>query len=69
MAKVTMVFEDKLDGKVSVTADPSFETMVQMELSGHALSSAHGYAILAINAIRKSSQKEKPKSIIEVSQG
>lgn len=59
LRKVTLTFEDKPDGKVSVTSDPSFETMCQMEISGHGLSSANGYALVAINAIRNASKSKE----------
>lgn len=55
---VTLTFTDTPDGKVKVVSDPSFETMCQMEISGHGLSSANGYALLAINAIRKAAKSK-----------
>lgn len=58
MAKVTITFEDSPNDKVKVVSDPSFETMAKIEISGNGLSSSHGYALTAINAIREASKKE-----------
>lgn len=64
MAKITITFEDQATGGVSVVSDPSFETMMKMDLSGHDLTSAHGYALLAINAIRNKSKDESERNNI-----
>lgn len=55
---VTLTFQDKPNGQVGVVSDPSFETMCQMEISGQGLSSACGYALVAINAIRKAAKSK-----------
>lgn len=56
MAKVTITIEDRADGKVSVVCDPKVETFFKMDLSGHSLTSAQGYAIAAINLIHRVSK-------------
>ena len=66
MALVTITVEDSPNGKVKVVADPSFETMAKMEISGHGLSSAHGYALVAINAIRKMSKEQSNDLIVSL---
>ena len=66
MAKITITIEDKPNGTVSVQATPNFETMMKMEVSGHTLTSAHGYALLALNAIRNESKKKDPRNRILV---
>jgi hypothetical protein len=63
MAKITITLEDHLD-KVKVVSDPNFETMIKMEVSGTALTSAHGYAIAALNAIRAHSKAPGPSKIL-----
>jgi len=64
MAKVTMTFEDTGRGTVRIVSDPNFETMMKMEVSGQGLTSAHGYAIAAMNALRKKSKEVKDSGII-----
>jgi hypothetical protein len=63
MAKVTITIEDTFDGKVKVISNPNFETMAKMDLSGDNLTAAHGYALLALNEIRKESKKREPTLI------
>lgn len=58
MAKITITFEDKPEGGVRVVSDPTFETMMKMNNSGHALTSAHGYALAAINKILELSKRQ-----------
>jgi hypothetical protein len=68
MAKVTITIEDKPDGKVNTVCEPSFEIMMQMLTSGHQLTSAQGYAVHCLNALRHASQKMQGQSdIITVS--
>jgi hypothetical protein len=62
MAKVTVTFEDLPNGKVKVVSDPSVETFFKIDISGHALTSAQGYALSAINHIHKAS-KDKDTSL------
>ena len=57
MARVTITIEDSPDGKVKIVSDPSFDTIAKMEISGHSLSAAHGYALVCINAVRKVSKE------------
>ena len=66
MAKVTITFEDSPNDKVKIVSDPSFETMAKMEISGNGLSSAHGYALTAINSIRAASKKQDNSLIVEL---
>lgn len=63
MALVTITIEDTPDGRVRVVATPNFETMMQMNASGHSLTSAHGYALKALNAIRDESKRREPTRI------
>jgi hypothetical protein len=58
MPKVTLTIEDLPDGKVRVVSDPTFEQMAMLEASGHPLTSAHGYALRAINSIRDASREQ-----------
>lgn len=65
MAKIVLTFEDGPNDTVKVVAEPSFETMMMMNRSGHELTSAHGYALCAINAVRRESKsKERTKILI-----
>lgn len=66
MAKITIVIEDKPDNMVKVTCDPTFETMMQMTASGHSLTSAHGYALAALNHIRSESKRQSGRIIVPV---
>jgi len=62
MAKITITVED-LGGKVKVTADPTIETMMKRMVSGEGLTSAHGYAFQALNAMREESLRQGPAHI------
>jgi hypothetical protein len=64
MAKITITIEDSPDGNVRVVASPNFATMMQMEQSGHRLTSAHGYALLALNSIRNASKQKDSRIIV-----
>ena len=64
MAKVTIEIEDIADGKVKVVATPNVETIFKMAESGHDLTSAHGYAFQALNAIRQHSKSQDPTTKI-----
>jgi hypothetical protein len=57
MAKVTITIEDKEDGNVKVVSDPNFETLMMMDMSGHRLTNAHGYAMAALLRIRERSKE------------
>lgn len=60
MAKIVIEIEDLPGNKVKVTSTPNFETMMAMDISGHTLTSAHGYAFKVLNTIRAESQKNSP---------
>lgn len=60
MSKVTITIEDLPDGKVRTVCTPNFETMIQMQTSGHDLTPAHGYALKALNAIIQASKQNDP---------
>jgi hypothetical protein len=64
MARIVITIEDTPDGKVKTVADPNFETMMQMNASGHKLTSAHGYAIRALNAMVEASKEPGDHRII-----
>jgi hypothetical protein len=64
MAKVTIIIEDIPHGKVKVVATPNVQEMFQMAESGHDLTSAHGYAFQALNAIRQHSKSQDPTTKI-----
>ncbi len=64
MAKIVIEIEDKPGNKVSVKATPNFETMCKIDNSGNTLTSAHGYAMLALRAIRDESKKNDPRTKI-----
>lgn len=61
MAIITITIEDSQDGKVKTTFEPSIEIISKMINSGNDITSAHGYALVAANAIIKSSKDEKDK--------
>lgn len=63
MAKITLIIEDKPDNKVSVTVDPKVETIFKMIESGEDMTSAHGYAMRAVNSIKEASDENGPNKI------
>jgi len=58
MADVTITIKDMPNGTVEVKCEPNFESMLRILDSGHELSSAEGYAVGALNAIRWASKQE-----------
>ena len=64
MAKVVIEIEDMPGNRVSVKATPNFETICKMDLSGHTLTSAHGYAVAMLNTARQISKSNDPKNVI-----
>lgn len=62
MAKIIILIEDSPGNKVRVESTPSFETMMKMDVSGADLTSAHGYAFCALNAIRDAAKRNSPLS-------
>jgi len=64
MAKITITIEDRNDGTVKVVSDPSVETLFKMDLSGHNLTSAHGYALSCLNKIRQISKEKSSENKI-----
>lgn len=61
MPKITITVEDLPAGGVKIQAEPNFQTMVQMEVSGHGLSPAHGYAMAMLNRAREVSKSNDPR--------
>ncbi len=57
MAKIIIEIEDREDGKVTVTSNPNFETMMAMDTSGHSLTAGHGYALMMLNTVWRESKK------------
>jgi len=65
MANITITIQDENNGKVCVISNPSFEEMIKNHAVGEGLQPSHGYALLALNAIREAAKEGKPfKSII-----
>lgn len=66
MAKITLTVEDLPNGKVEVRMEPSFETLMKMDISGHKLTSAHGYAMRMALEARKVSKEQGNGNIIKI---
>lgn len=66
MATITITIEDSPDGKVRIKSDPSFEIMASMDLSGHDLTPAHGYAFAMLNKAREVSKSADPTNLIHI---
>lgn len=60
MAKCTITIEDLATGGVKILADPTFETLMAMDMSGHELTSAHGYLFALLNQAMKLSKQQGP---------
>lgn len=56
MAKVVITIEDVFNGSVKCVMEPSFETMMAMNMSGHKWTSAQAYAVFMVNQLRKKSK-------------
>lgn len=68
MAKVSITIEDKDNGKVSVICTPQMSELIGLEISGQGTTSAQGYAIAALNAIRKISKENQSKIMVGIPQ-
>lgn len=66
MAKVTITVEDMPNGRVSIKAEPNFETMMKLDISGHTLQPAHGLAIAMLNEARRISKSNDPTNLIKI---
>lgn len=60
MAKIIITIEDSKDGKVKCVCKPTFEQMIKLHGAKKGLQASHGYALCAINAIRKASKVGAP---------
>jgi hypothetical protein len=62
MAKITITIEDQDNGRVKVTANPTFEAMATMaSIDSKDTTPAHGYAIRVIREVLKLSKELKQK--------
>jgi hypothetical protein len=57
VAKVVITIEDVEGDHVKVTATPNFEQMCKLDLTGQSMTSAHGFALFALNQITKKSRE------------
>jgi hypothetical protein len=63
MAKVTITIEDRPDGRVSIKAQPNFETLMQKDMSGATWTSAEGMAVFILNRVFQHSKQKAPSKI------
>jgi hypothetical protein len=66
VAKIVLTIEDVVGGKVRVVSEPSFESMMKMNASGEDLTAAHGYALVAINQIRRVAKEQDSSTLIKI---
>lgn len=64
MAKIVITIEDMPGGGVKTESTPKFAAMMRMVQSGHPLTSAHGYAMTALNAILESNKRNRLNIIV-----
>lgn len=64
MAKITFTIEDKPDGNVSVVSDPPASDILALIATGKDYTPAHGYAMTALNAIRKAGKSKGPMQVL-----
>lgn len=64
MARVVITIDDKIDGKVMVDSNPKFSELARKINSGEDATSAEGYALVAIRAIREASKEAGPVKIL-----
>lgn len=62
--KITITIEDTPRGTVKVESNPTFEHIMQTIVNHNEETSAMGYALCAINAIRTESKKQAPTKIL-----
>lgn len=62
--EVTFTISDNANGTVKIVSSPSFETMISMIESGHEMTSAQGYALLALRTIKEESKRKEPTKIL-----
>ena len=61
MAKVVITLEDLPQGGVKITSEPLAGLLMQKVATDHDISPAEGYAVQALNEIRKVSKKQGNK--------
>lgn len=66
MAKVTITVEDLDNGKVKITAEPNFMTIMKIDISGNHLTPAHGYALRMMNEAMRVSKENNPENLIQI---
>lgn len=65
--KFTITIEDNSDGTVKVEANPTFETIMKMRVSGESITPACDYmtaAILRIHQLGKSAPKDESRKLV-----
>lgn len=57
MSQITITLIDRPGNRVEVKVNPLAQTLIEAAANGHTMTSAEGYALLAIRAIREESQR------------
>ena len=63
MAKITITIEDLPVSGVSVTVDPTCETLIQKHISGNGMTGAEAYALYAARQLREEAKRQGPSQI------
>lgn len=61
--KIIITLEDRFDGGVKVTTNPSLEEIAKTKLSGHDHTSAQAYAMFVMLRLRDAAQEQNKQKI------
>lgn len=70
MARITLTVEDGPNGTVKIESTPNYAEIIQNEIAGNVMTSAHTYALAMMNRAREVSKlandKRNDKPLIEI---
>lgn len=66
MSKIVITVHDKANGGVSISAEPSYETLAKKINAGHELTPAETYVLGMLNRAREIGQSKSSKIITKL---
>jgi hypothetical protein len=61
MSKIVITIEDQPGNRVAIHCKPLAQEMIQAAANGHSMTSAEGYALLMLRAVREESKRMEQK--------
>ena len=66
MAKVVITIEDKDNGNVSVKANPDFDTLMKMDMSGSGWTGSQGIAFACLGWLWRALKSPEANNIVKI---